>query len=60
MSNPVRIQIRGDEKVRELWKRVEGKFDDTYAALAKDMCRFVLENEEQFEKFRNTEWRTEK
>jgi hypothetical protein len=58
MGNPVRIRIRGTEKVRGLWKKAEGEFDLTYAELAINLCQFALDNKAEFRRHLQSEKRT--
>jgi len=51
MSNPIQIQIRGTDSVRELWMKTKGVYDMTHAELAIAMCRFVLQREGEFRRF---------
>lgn len=58
MSNPIQIRIRGTEEVREKWKHAQAVFDVTYATLAIEMCKFVLDRRDEFERQLNSEDRT--
>jgi hypothetical protein len=48
MSRRVRIQIRGDKKVRQEWEAARGRFDLTHGEMALEVARFVVKNEQEF------------
>lgn len=58
VSNPIQIRIRGTQRVRDIWTDAQGKFDMTYAELAINLCRFAMENPDQFKRFSQGESRT--
>lgn len=51
MSRPIQVQIRGSEKVREVWSDAKGTFDMTHAELAMNLCRFALQRKGDFRRF---------
>jgi hypothetical protein len=51
MSNPIQIQIRGTDSVREWWMQAKGQFDMTHGELAIAMCKFVLQRNGEFRRF---------
>lgn len=55
MSNPIQVQIRGTDGVREWWMRAKGEFDMTHAELAIALCRFALNRQGDFERFTASE-----